>query len=102
IECDVLYLDPPYNHRQYGANYHVLETIAAYDYPQLTGVTGMRDYPRSRYCQPKSAKDVLADLVRAARAKHIFVSYNDEGVMSLENIQDILSLRGTPRIFQTN
>jgi adenine-specific DNA-methyltransferase len=102
IECDVLYLDPPYNHRQYGANYHVLETIAAYDHPQLTGVTGMREYPRSRYCQQRSAKEALAELVRAARTKHILISYNDEGVMSLKDIFDILSLRGTPRTFQTN
>jgi len=102
IECDVLYLDPPYNHRQYGANYHVLETIAAYDNPRLTGVTGMRDYPRSRYCQQRSAKDALSELVRAARAKHILVSYNDEGVLSLEDIRDILGLRGTPQTFQTN
>jgi adenine-specific DNA-methyltransferase len=102
IVCDVLYLDPPYNHRQYGANYHVLETIAAYDAPRLTGVTGMREYPRSRYCQRKSAKEALIELIRAAQTKHILISYNDEGVMSLEDIRDILSLRGTPRTFQTN
>jgi adenine-specific DNA-methyltransferase len=32
---DVVYLDPPYNERQYSANYHVLETIAKYDNPQI-------------------------------------------------------------------
>ncbi len=26
IEGNILYLDPPYNHRQYGANYHMLNT----------------------------------------------------------------------------
>ncbi|MEO6725888.1 MAG: DNA adenine methylase, partial [Blastocatellia bacterium] len=67
IECDVLYLDPPYNHRQYGANYHVLETIAAYDDPLLKGVTGMRDYPRSRYCQTREAAEALEDLIVNAR-----------------------------------
>jgi adenine-specific DNA-methyltransferase len=101
IECDVLYLDPPYNHRQYGANYHVLETIAAYDNPTLTGVTGMREYPKSRYCRKDSARDAMEHLIRAARAKHILVSYNDEGVMSLDELQKILSLRGKPQIFQT-
>lgn len=100
IECDVLYLDPPYNHRQYGANYHVLETIAAYDQPVLTGVTGMRDYPRSRYCQAKDAAAAMEDLIRNARAKHILLSYNDEGVLSLEEINRILSLRGEPKTFQ--
>ncbi|MGE0128502.1 MAG: DNA adenine methylase [Blastocatellales bacterium] len=99
IECDLLYLDPPYNHRQYGANYHVLETIAAYDDPELTGVTGMRDYPRSRYCQPRAAREALEHLITKARAKHILMSYNDEGVLSLDEIHRILSLRGEPKTF---
>jgi adenine-specific DNA-methyltransferase len=101
IECDVLYLDPPYNHRQYGANYHVLETIAAYDSPLLTGVTGMRSYFRSQYCRPASAREAVEQVIRSARAKHILVSYNDEGVLSLEEIREALSLRGRPQTFQT-
>jgi adenine-specific DNA-methyltransferase len=100
IKCDVLYLDPPYNHRQYGANYHVLETIAADDKPRLRGVTGMRDYQSSLYCRAKSAKTALEHLIIRARAKHIFVSYNDEGIMSLEDVQEVLSLRGKPKTFQ--
>ncbi len=102
IECDVLYLDPPYNHRQYGANYHVLETIAAYDNPALKGVTGMREYPKSNYCRKDAAYSAMENLIRKAKAKHILVSYNDEGVMTFEELQAILGLRGTPQIFQTN
>lgn len=101
VECDVLYLDPPYNHRQYGANYHVLETIAAYDNPPLTGLTGMRDYPRSLYCQKRSARAAMEHLICHARARHILVSYNDEGVMSLAEIQDVLRRRGEPKTFET-
>ncbi len=99
IECDALYLDPPYNHRQYGANYHVLETIAAYDHPELTGVTGMRDYQRSRYCQPRAAPEALEHLIANARTRHILMSYNDEGVLSFDEIRRILSLRGEPVTF---
>lgn len=101
IECDVLYLDPPYNHRQYGANYHVLETIAAYDQPELSGVTGLRAYPRSRYCQAKEAAEALEDLIVNARARHILLSYNDEGVLSLAELERILRRRGQPQTFQT-
>ena len=71
IECDVLYLDPLYNHRQYGANYHVLETIAAYDSPQLKGVTGMREYTKSDYCRSHSAQKVMEQLIRW-RAPNMF------------------------------
>lgn len=102
IECDVLYLDPPYNHRQYGANYHVLETIAAYDNPQLKGLTGIREYPKSDYCRQAAAKDAMQHLIRSARTKHILVSYNDEGVLSLDEILAILSLRGAPKTFQVS
>ncbi len=100
IQCDVLYLDPPYNHRQYGANYHVLETIAADDKPKLRGLTGMRDYEGSLYCRTKSAKTALEQLITQARTKHIFVSYNDEGIMSLEEMREILATRGKPKTFQ--
>ena len=98
---DVLYLDPPYNHRQYGANYHVLETIASYDNPLLSGVTGMRSYPRSLYCRRRSAREALEHLVRTARARHILLSYNDEGLLSIDEVRRILSLRGRPRTFHT-
>ena len=102
IECDILYLDPPYNHRQYGANYHVLETIAAYDNPKLKGITGMREYTKSDYCRHDAAKNAMKELISNTRAKHILISYNDEGVMSLEDLREILSLRGEPKLFQTN
>jgi adenine-specific DNA-methyltransferase len=100
IRCDVLYLDPPYNHRQYGANYHVLETIAADDRPKLKGVTGMREYEASLYCRARSAKAAFEHLIRRARSRHIYVSYNDEGIMSLAEVREILALRGTPKTFQ--
>ena len=50
IEGDILYLDPPYNARQYGANYHLLNTIAKYDHFSPKGKTGLRNYQKSKYC----------------------------------------------------
>jgi adenine-specific DNA-methyltransferase len=99
IECDVLYLDPPYNHRQYGANYHVLETIAAYDQPALKGVTGMRDYERSRYCSRDSAAEALDHLLSRTNAKHVLLSYNDEGILTLDEVYAIFGKRGKVRRF---
>ena len=44
IKADIFYLDPPYNQRQYAPNYHILETIAKYDNPEIKGVSGLRNY----------------------------------------------------------
>ena len=96
IKTDILYLDPPYNQRQYSANYHVLETIAKYDNPLLKGKTGMRDYSqqKSDYCNKRKVKEVFNDLIMNANAKYIFLSYNNEGLMSFEEIKQIMSKRG--------
>jgi len=96
IKGDILYLDPPYNHRQYATNYHLLETIAKYDSPKIHGKTGLRDYQnqKSLYCSKTQVKKVFRDLILKARAKYIFLSYNNEGLMTLDDIKGIMSLRG--------
>lgn len=93
---DVLYLDPPYNQRQYATNYHLLETIARYDSPEIHGKTGLRDYARQKslYCSKASVKKVFADLIKNAKAKYIFLSYNNEGLLSLDDVKEIMSSRG--------
>ena len=51
IVCDILYLDPPYNRLQYGANEHMLITIGKYDNFTPAGKTGLRAYERSKWCK---------------------------------------------------
>ena len=96
ITADILYLDPPYNQRQYSANYHLLETIAKYDKPQLFGKTGLRNYKyqKSLYCSKSEVKKIFKDLILKAKAKYIFLSYNNEGLLSLNDIKEIMSLKG--------
>lgn len=96
IKGDVLYLDPPYNARQYCSNYHVLETIARYDNPELNGVTGLRDSTnqKSRFCSKRTVEDTFDDLIRNAQFQYIFLSYNNEGLMSLDTIREIMSRYG--------
>ncbi len=96
ISGDVLYLDPPYNARQYCANYHVLETISRNDKPILNGVTGLRDYStqKSRFCSKRTVAAAFDDLMKNARFKYIFLSYNNEGLMSLDTIKEIMSQYG--------
>ena len=96
IEGDILYLDPPYNQRQYASNYHVLETIAKYDNPEVRGKTGLRDYSeqKSAYCSRSQVKEAFSDLINKAKVKYIFLSYNNEGLMTPEDVREIMSDRG--------
>lgn len=102
ISGDILYLDPPYNERQYSSNYHLLETIAKYDNPTITGKTGLRDYSmqKSLYCSNKTVADTFEDLIAHANFKYIFLSYNNEGLMSLDTVKDILSKYGDYQLFE--
>lgn len=94
IEGDILYLDPPYNAREYGANYHLLNTIAKYDHFTPKGKTGLRDYSKSAFCKKKEVEKSFDDLIKNANFKYIFLSYNNEGIMSSETIKKILSNYG--------
>lgn len=94
IEGDILYLDPPYNQRQYGANYHMLNTIARYDDFAPKGKTGLREYNRSQYCKKSTVAENFEALIKNAQFKHIFLSYNNEGLMSSEVIKSIMQKYG--------
>lgn len=77
IPCDVAYIDPPYNSRQYSRFYHVLETIVEWDAPTLTGTALKRPSENmSEYCR-NSAKSAFEDLINSLDAKYIVVSYNN-------------------------
>ena len=94
IEGDVLYLDPPYNARQYGSNYHLLNTIAKYDNFTPNGKTGLRNYARSLYCQTREVANVFENLIKNADFKYIFLSYNNEGLMSKTEVAKIMKKYG--------
>lgn len=102
ISGDVLYLDPPYNQRQYAANYHVLETIACADEPELRGKTGLRDWSdqKSPWCSRATVLDNFESVIAAADYKVIALSYNDEGLMSLDEIKEIMSEHGRYKLHQ--
>ncbi len=94
IEGDILYLDPPYNTRQYGANYHLLNTIALYDNFIPKGKTGLRNYYRSNYCSKNKVKESFSELIKQAKFEYIFLSYNNEGLMSDKDIKNIMKKYG--------
>lgn len=104
INIDILYLDPPYNQRQYAPNYHILETIAKYDNPIIKGITGMRSYEneKSNFCNHKMALNELSKIVNNANYKYLIMSYNNEGLMSKEEILSIMSKKGKVKFVEFN
>ncbi|MCM1062813.1 MAG: DNA adenine methylase [Eubacterium sp.] len=90
-KCDLLYADPPYNSREYLPNYHILETIARYDYPEISGVTGVRRYDnqKSEFCKKGTVADAFNTLVRDCKCKYILISYNNEGLLSTSELSEI-------------
>lgn len=96
IDVDILYLDPPYNARQYAPNYHLLETIAKYDSPLIHGVTGMRNYEnqKSNFCNEQKGLADLDLIAKSAKFKYLVLSYNSEGIMPSSKIIDTLSNYG--------
>ncbi len=99
IEGDILYLDPPYNSRQYGANYHLLNTIAEYKPFTPKGITGLREYNKSRYCSKAQVLNTFESLIRDAKFRYIILSYNNEGLMPIEIIEQIMKKYGHYQVF---
>jgi len=110
ISCDVLYIDPPYNSRQYSDAYHLLENLAEWKKPEVVGIGKKMDrsHIKSDYCL-KSATSAFADLIRNADCKHILLSYNNTGDsrdgrsnarMSDDEILQILNDKGDVEIFE--
>ena len=91
VETDLLYADPPYNSREYLPNYHVMETIARYDYPTIKGVTGIRNYDnqKSVFCRKNMVANAFETLIRDARARYLIISYNNEGLISTDELTNL-------------
>jgi len=109
IKADIVYIDPPYNSRQYSRFYHVLETLALWDNPKLTGVALKRPTENmSEYCKIK-APVIFEDLIKNIDAKYIVVSYNNtynskssssKNKIKLSDIERILGAKGKTKIFR--
>lgn len=103
IKGDILYLDPPYNQRKYATNYHILETIAYGDYPEISGKAGTRvEQFKSKYNKKNEVAKEFEDLIKNANFKYIFLSYNDEGIMDFKEIEAIMKKYGEYKRYECN
>lgn len=93
ISADIVYIDTPYNTRQYASNYHVLENIATNKHPELKGKTKIFDWSnlRSSYAMKRNALNTMESLIKSIDATHIILSYNTEGIISENDLIALLS-----------
>jgi adenine-specific DNA-methyltransferase len=110
ISCDVLYIDPPYNSRQYSDAYHLLENLTEWKKPKVVGIGKKMDrmHIKSDYCLKKATQS-FADLINYADCQHILFSYNNtkdskngrsNARISDNDILSILSNKGKVDIFE--
>ena len=110
IKGDVVYIDPPYNSRQYSDTYHLLENLALWKKPEVFGKAKKmnRSHIKSKYCS-KDAVIEFQDLITKLDTKHIIVSYNNtentkhgrsNAKISFNQIKNILMRKGKTEINQ--
>ena len=98
---DVAYLDPPYNQHSYLGNYHVGETLALGDEPEVFGVACKRvdvRTRRSRFNSRRATHAALAEVLEALDGVALVLSFNDEGFISREAVEALLARHGTVRV----
>ena len=109
IQSDIVYVDPPYNSRQYSRFYHVYEVLVKWEKPELTG-TALKPPTEnmSEYCSSR-AVDAFTDLIEHLDTKFIVVSYNNtyhskskssQNKISLEEILEVLCKKGETRVLE--
>ena len=109
LRADMVYIDPPYNSRQYCDAYHVLENVANWKKPEVFGVARKMDRSayKSQYCTQK-APEAFGNLIQKIQARYILVSYNNmaksgdersNAKISDEEMLSILAKRGHVEVF---
>lgn len=95
-ELDIAYYDPPYNEHPYGSNYFMLNVIAKYERPtELSKVSGIpKSWQKSDYNKYDSAIKAFDYLIENTPAKYILLSYNNEGIISKEEVKNIMKRYG--------
>lgn len=101
-QFDVVYLDPPYNHRQYGGNYSPLNYIAKYEEEiELTGKTGLiKGYNKSDFCSKTKMKATFEKMIGDIKCKYLLLSYNNEDIIGEEELKKILIKKGDLKLFK--
>lgn len=102
LDCDLCYIDPPYNEHPYGSNYFMLNLITNYIKPQdISKVSGItKDWNKSVYNSKKTASESFFELINNLKAKIILISYNNEGIISEDEFKNTLLKFGSLNILE--
>lgn len=102
LSFDVVYMDPPYNQRQYSANYCPLNYIAYYDpLINLKGKTGLiENYNKSDFCSKVKVKNAFKVLLDNIKCRYVFISYNNEGLLAYQELVELLSGYGALKLYK--
>ncbi|MDR3148203.1 MAG: DNA adenine methylase [Treponema sp.] len=102
-EVDIAYLDPPYNQHPYGSNYFMLNLILDYEYPEnASKISGIpNNWNRSDYNKGNQALKALTELVENIKSKYVFISFNSEGFISIEQMLNMLHKTGKVEVLET-
>jgi len=95
--ADLVYLDPPYNQHRYLANYHIWETLVRWDQPEVYGVACKRvdcKQYKSPFNSKRSIHRAMRDVVSATSARYLLVSFSNEGYISRQEMEKLLSEQG--------
>ena len=109
ISADLIYIDPPYNSRQYSDTYHLLENVARWQKLPVHGVARKMNRAglKSLYCTSK-ATYAFEDLIQHCDARYILFSYNNmankgnarsNARIADENLFRILNAKGDVKVF---
>lgn len=102
VDCDILYLDPPYTKNKYSVQYHLLETLIKNDNPQIVGITGGRHFDgvSDNWSKKYHVEVEFEKVIKNTKAKHILMSYSSDGIMSKEYISNVLKRYGKVETFE--
>ena len=110
LKADIVYIDPPYNSRQYSSAYHLLENLTKWEKPRVFGTTGKSENSstKSEYCT-KSATSKFRELIKDINTKYIILSYNNmrkngsprsQSIMDDSDILSILQEKGEVSVYE--
>jgi len=102
IVADLCYIDPPYMKRQYAANYHILETLARGDEPEVVGISGLRPWrdQYSNFCSKRKIRESFRKILSEMNCNQFLISYSEDGLLDKNELNALFSEFGLVEFYE--